>query len=297
MDSNSRKKAIFKVTILGSLGNAVLLVAKFFAGVLGNSGAMIADAVHSLSDFITDIIVFIFIRISSKPGDKDHHYGHGKFETLATVIIGLILFIVGIRLMQSSGMTIYKAIKGIPVPQPNVLAFIVAIASVIIKYYMFVVTLKEGKKQHSPALIANAWHHNSDALSSIGAAIGIGGAILLGDKWTILDPIAAVVVSVLIMKIAVELMFSNLEILLEKSLPKEVEDKIVDIACSFNGVSDVHKLYTRMLGTAYAIEMHVGMDGRRSLKDTHDQATQIENALREHFGPHTHIVIHVEPMK
>jgi len=297
MDSNSRKKAIFKVTILGSLGNAVLLVAKFFAGVLGNSGAMIADAVHSLSDFITDIIVFIFIRISSKPGDKDHHYGHGKFETLATVIIGLILFIVGIRLMQSSGMTIYKAIKGTPVPQPNVLAFIVAIASVIIKYYMFVVTLKEGKKQHSPALIANAWHHNSDALSSIGAAIGIGGAILLGDKWTILDPIAAVVVSVLIMKIAVELMFSNLEILLEKSLPKEVEDKIVDIACSFNGVSDVHKLYTRMLGTAYAIEMHVGMDGRRSLKDTHDQATQIENALREHFGPHTHIVIHVEPMK
>ncbi|HXK75987.1 MAG TPA: cation diffusion facilitator family transporter, partial [Bacteroidaceae bacterium] len=247
--------------------------------------------------FITDIIVFIFIRISSKPGDKDHHYGHGKFETLATVIIGLILFIVGIRLMQSSGMTIYKAIKGTPVPQPNVLAFIVAIASVIIKYYMFVVTLKEGKKQHSPALIANAWHHNSDALSSIGAAIGIGGAILLGDKWTILDPIAAVVVSVLIMKIAVELMFSNLEILLEKSLPKEVEDKIVDIACSFNGVSDVHKLYTRMLGTAYAIEMHVGMDGRRSLKDTHDQATQIENALREHFGPHTHIVIHVEPMK
>lgn len=297
MDSNSRKKAIFKVTILGSLGNAVLLVAKFFAGVLGNSGAMIADAVHSLSDFITDIIVFIFIRISSKPGDKDHHYGHGKFETLATVIIGLILFIVGIRLMQSSGMTIYKAIKGTPVPQPNVLAFIVAIASVIIKYYMFVVTLKEGKKQHSPALIANAWHHNSDALSSIGAAIGIGGAILLGDKWTILDPIAAVVVSVLIMKIAVELMFSNLEILLEKSLPKEVEDKIVDIACSFNGVSDVHKLYTRMLGTAYAIEMHVGMDGHRSLKDTHDQATQIENALREHFGPHTHIVIHVEPMK
>ncbi len=297
MDSNSRKKAIFKVTILGSLGNAVLLVAKFFAGVLGNSGAMIADAVHSLSDFITDIIVFIFIRISSKPGDKDHHYGHGKFETLATVIIGLILFIVGIRLMQSSGMTIYKAIQGTPVPQPNVLAFIVAIASVIIKYYMFVVTLKEGKKQHSPALIANAWHHNSDALSSIGAAIGIGGAILLGDKWTILDPIAAVVVSVLIMKIAVELMFSNLEILLEKSLPKEVEDKIVDIACSFNGVSDVHKLYTRMLGTAYAIEMHVGMDGRRSLKDTHDQATLIENALREHFGPHTHIVIHVEPMK
>ncbi len=297
MDSKVRKKAIFKVTLLGSLGNAVLLIAKFIAGIVGNSGAMIADAVHSLSDFITDIIVFIFVRISSKPSDNDHHYGHGKFETLATVMIGLILFVVGIRLMHSSGVTIYQAINGTPVPQPGMLAFIVALASIVIKYVMFVVTLKEGKKYHSPALIANAWHHNSDALSSLGAALGIGGAILLGNEWTILDPIAAVVVSALILKIAVELMFSNLEILLEKSLPKEVEDKIRDIVCASDGVSDVHKLYTRMLGTAYAIELHIGMNGARSLKDTHDQATLIENELREHFGRHTHIVIHVEPMK
>lgn len=297
MDSDNRKKAILRITMLGSLESAVLMVAKFFAGISGHSGALIADAIHTLSDFVTDFIIYIFVRVWSKNGDKKHNYGYGKVETLVTVVLGLILFVVGIRLMHNSGVLIYKAIQGTPVPPPGIVAFIVALISSILKYLMFVKTLQEGKNQHSPALIANAWHHNSDALSSLAAAIGIGGAILLGHEWTILDPIAALVVSLLILKVALELMLSNLEVLLEKSLPKEIEDKIIHIVRDTEGVSDVHKLYTRMLGTGYAIEIYVGMDGERTIKDSHEQVALIENKLKEHFGRYSHIVVCVEPAK
>ncbi len=293
----ARGKAIYKVTLVGSLVNFLLVVFKFFAGIMGHSAAMLADAVHSLSDFITDIIVIAFVRISSKPEDEGHDYGHGKYETLATAIIGIILLFVGFGILWNGATSIYHFLNGASLPEPGMLALIAALISIVFKEILYQYTIFEGKKLNSQAVLANAWHHRSDALSSIGTAIGIGGAILLGNHWRVLDPIAAVIVSLFIMKVAVQLLIPCVEELLEKSLPAEVEDKIQETILSFPGVSSPHHLRTRRIGNYYAIEVHVRMNGKIPLEEAHHTATAIENKLRELFGRGTHIGIHVEPMK
>lgn len=293
----ARGKAIYKVTLVGSLVNFLLVVFKFFAGIMGHSAAMLADAVHSLSDFITDIIVIAFVRISSKPEDEGHDYGHGKYETLATAIIGIILLFVGFGILWNGATSIYHFLNGASLPEPGMLALIAALISIVFKEILYQYTIFEGKKLNSQAVLANAWHHRSDALSSIGTAIGIGGAILLGNHWRVLDPIAAVIVSLFIMKVAVQLLIPCVEELLEKSLPAEVEDKIQETILSFPGVSSPHHLRTRCIGNYYAIEVHVRMNGKIPLEEAHHTATAIENKLRELFGRGTHIGIHVEPMK
>lgn len=293
----ARGKAIYKVTIVGSLVNFLLVVFKFFAGIMGHSAAMLADAVHSLSDFVTDIIVIVFVRISSKPEDEGHDYGHGKYETLATAIIGIILLFVGFGIFWNGATSIYHFLNGASLPEPGMLALIAALISIVLKEILYQYTISEGKKLNSQAVLANAWHHRSDALSSIGTAIGIGGAILLGNHWRVLDPAAAVIVSFFIMKVAVQLLIPCVEELLEKSLPAEVEDKIQETILSFPGVSSPHHLRTRRIGNYYAIEVHVRMNGKISLEEAHRTATAIENKLREQFGRGTHIGIHLEPMK
>lgn len=297
INEKTREKGIFKVTIIGSLVNLFLVVFKFVAGFLGHSSAMIADAVHSLSDFVTDVIVLLFVRISSKPEDKDHDYGHGKYETLATALIGCILLLVGIGILWNGGSKILAFIKGETLSSPGMFALIAAIVSIILKEILYRYSIIEGKKLNSQAVIANAWHHRSDAFSSIGTAIGIGGAILLGEHWRVLDPIAAVIVSLLIIKVAIRLVVPCLEELLEKSLPDEVEKEIVDIVTSFDGVSEPHNLRTRRIGNYYAIEVHIRMDGNITLNEAHCTATAIEKKLIEKYGKGTHIGIHVEPVK
>lgn len=282
---------------MGSVVNVILLVFKFIAGILGGSAAMIADAVHSLSDFLTDIVVIAFVRISSKPEDEDHDYGHGKYETLATSIIGLALLMVGLYIFYNGARQIWDVMHGAEIEQPGLVALIAAIVSILLKEWTYRFTVSVGKKVESQAVIANAWHHRSDALSSIGTAIGIGGAILLGKGWAVLDPIAALVVSVFIVKTALGLLSTSSGELLEKSLPKEVEKKIVDIVESEPEVSEVHHLCTRRIGNNIAIEMHIRMPGDISLKDSHTRASNIERKLRQHFGEHTHINLHVEPLK
>lgn len=282
---------------MGSIVNVILLVFKFIAGILGGSAAMIADAVHSLSDFLTDIVVIAFVRISSKPEDEDHDYGHGKYETLATSIIGLALLMVGLYIFYNGARQIWDVMHGAEIEQPGLVALIAAIVSILLKEWTYRFTVSVGKKVESQAVIANAWHHRSDALSSIGTAIGIGGAILLGKGWAVLDPIAALVVSVFIVKTALGLLSTSSGELLEKSLPKEVEKKIVDIVESEPEVSEVHHLCTRRIGNNIAIEMHIRMPGEISLKDSHTRASNIERKLRQHFGEHTHINLHVEPLK
>ena len=282
---------------MGSVVNVILLVFKFIAGILGGSAAMIADAVHSLSDFLTDIVVIAFVRISSKPEDEDHDYGHGKYETLATSIIGLALLMVGLYIFYNGARQIWDVMHGAEIEQPGLVALIAAIVSILLKEWTYRFTVSVGKKVESQAVIANAWHHRSDALSSIGTAIGIGGAILLGKGWAVLDPIAALVVSVFIVKTALGLLSTSSGELLEKSLPKEVEKKIVDIVESEPEVSEVHHLCTRRIGNNIAIEMHIRMPGEISLKDSHTRASNIERKLRQHFGEHTHINLHVEPLK
>ena len=296
-EKSSREKGIYKVTIVGSIVNFLLLVFKFFAGIAGHSAAMLADAVHSLSDFITDIVVIVFVRIAGKPEDKGHDYGHGKYETLATAIIGLLLLCVGFGIFWNGATSIYTFLRGGQLESPGVVALVAALVSIVSKEILYQYTVIQGKKLNSQAVIANAWHHRSDALSSIGTAIGIGGAILLGDHWRVLDPVAAVVVSFFIMKVSVRLLIPCVDELLEKSLPEDVEKEIEQTVLSFPGVSQPHHLRTRRIGNYYAIELHVRMDGKITLEEAHSTATAIENKLKEMFGKGTHVGIHVEPTK
>ena len=296
-EKSSREKGIYKVTIVGSIVNFLLLVFKFFAGIAGHSAAMLADAVHSLSDFITDIVVIVFVRIAGKPEDKGHDYGHGKYETLATAIIGLLLLCVGFGIFWNGASSIYTFLRGGQLESPGVVALVAALVSIVSKEILYQYTVIQGKKLNSQAVIPNAWHHRSDALSSIGTAIGIGGAILLGDHWRVLDPVAAVVVSFFIMKVSVRLLIPCVDELLEKSLPEDVEKEIEQTVLSFPGVSQPHHLRTRRIGNYYAIELHVRMDGKITLEEAHSTATAIENKLKEMFGKGTHVGIHVEPTK
>lgn len=294
-EDRDRERKIYRVTLMGSMVNVVLLIFKFAAGILGGSAAMIADAVHSLSDFLTDIVVIAFVRISAKPEDEDHDYGHGKYETLATSMIGLALLCVGFYIFYNGCHRIIDFISGAPIGQPGMIAFLAALVSIALKEWTFRFTERVGKKTKSQAVIANAWHHRSDALSSVGTALGIGGAILLGSDWAVLDPIAALIVSVLIIRTALSLVRTASGELLEKSLPADVEKEIVDIAESEPGVSDVHNLCTRHIGSNIAIEMHLRMPGEITLSESHDHASSIERKLRQHFGEKTHISLHVEP--
>ena len=281
----------------GSAVNVVLLVFKFVAGFFGGSAAMIADAVHSLSDFITDVIVLLFVRLSSKPEDSDHDYGHGKYETLATSLIGLALLCVGVMIMYNGVHSIVSAVMGNHLPQPGMIALAAALVSIALKEWAYRFTAKVGRECESQAVVANAWHHRSDALSSIGTAVGIGGAILLGDKWAVLDPIAAVVVSVFIIRTAWQLTKKSAGELLEQSLPAAMEREIETIVAREPMASEVHHLRTRRIGSHIAIEMHLRMPGDISLYESHLHATNIEQELRKRFGASTHIGLHVEPLK
>lgn len=293
----SREKQIYKVTFIGSIVNFMLLIFKFAAGIVGNSAAMIADAVHSLSDFITDIIVVLCVHLSGKPQDKEHDYGHGKYETMATVIVGAVLFLVGLGIMKNGAVSIWGFLHGEILPEPGILALIAALVSIVLKELLFRYTAVEGRKLASDAMIANAWHHRSDAFSSIGTAAGIGGAILLGENWRVLDPVAAVIVSVLIIRVSVKLIVPGLEELMEKSMPEKDEKKILEIILSFPEVRDPHHLRTRRIGNYCAVDVHVRMDKDMPLGDVHDITESIESRLKEELGEKTIINIHAEPLR
>lgn len=292
-----RQKETYRVTIAGSIINILLLAFKFAAGILGHSAAMIADAIHSLTDFVTDAIVLVFVRLGSKPTDRDHDYGHGKYETLASAIIGVSLLVVGMMICYSGVTKTYHAMCGEPLQQPGFIALAAAVASVVLKEWAYRFTVRVGRRCHSEAVVANAWHHRSDALSSVGTTVGIGGAIILGEKWAVLDPLTAIVVSFFIMKAAWSVLSKAVDELTDGSLPKETEDEIEKIVSEDNEVSVVHNLCTRRIGDRIAIEMHVRMPGETSLYEAHRHATEIENRLKQRFGTATHISIHLEPVK
>ena len=294
---SKREKEIFKVTWIGSIVNFLLLVFKFVAGIVGHSAAMVADAVHSLSDFVTDIIVIVFVRISGKPEDEGHDYGHGKYETLATAIIGLILFLVGIGILFNGAKSVIASIGGETLAAPSMLALVAAGLSILLKELVYRYTIHESKRLNSQAMVANAWHHRSDAFSSIGTLVGIGGAICLGERWRILDPLAAIIVSIFIMRVAVQLLKPCVDELLEHSLPAETENRILEIIRSFPEVSEPHHLRTRRIGNHLAIEVHIRMNGNTPLVEAHALASQIEQKLKDEYGVETHIGIHVEPLK
>lgn len=283
------------MTLLGSLINLALMVFKFLAGIFGHSAAMIADAIHSVSDFVTDIVVLAFVRVSHRPKDKSHDYGHGKFETLATTLIGVALFAVAVGIFVDGAKKIVFWANGGTLTQPGILALVAALVSIVMKEAIFQYTKRKADQLDSQAMRANAWHHRSDALSSIGTAIGIGGAILLGERWAVLDPIASIVVGALIVKVAFDLLKNGMGELMEQSLPDEVENEILTIVKNVPGVFEPHDLCTRRIGNHYAIEMHILMDKDIALKEAHDRASEMERLLKERYGEETHISIHVEP--
>lgn len=292
-----REKEIYKVTLVGSAVNALLIVLKFVSGILGRSSAMVADAVHSLSDFISDVIVLVFVKIAGKPKDKSHDYGHGKFETLATLIIGILLFIVGIGLIVNGVEAVIRSIHGESLPRPTMFALIIAIVSIISKEWLYRYTVKAGKRLDSQAVMANAWHHRSDAVSSFGTLIGIAGAMFLGERWRILDPVAAIVVSIFIIKSGYDIVKPCINELLEASLPEDKEREIVSIVTGVPGIESVHNLRTRRIGNNIAVDLHAIMDGNISLSQAHENATEAEKAIRNAFGKNSIINIHMEPVK
>lgn len=290
-----RTKEIYKVTLIGSFVNVVLIVLKFVAGIVGKSSAMVADAVHSLSDFITDVIVLVFVKIAGRPRDKSHDYGHGKYETFATMMIGLILAIAGIGLFIEGLKLMLDSFHGHVLPRPTMLALIIAVVSIVSKEILFRYTIRKGKNLNSNALIANGWHHRSDAISSLGTLIGVAGAMFLGEKWRFLDPLAAIVVSYFIVKSGYDIMKPSVNELLESSLPSDVEKAIRADVMSVDGIKGVHNLRTRRVGNAIALDMHVKMDGSISLTEAHDIASRVERLLKNRFGSNTMINIHMEP--
>lgn len=293
----NREKNIYKVTLIGSVVNALLVIIKFAAGILGKSSALIADSVHSLTDFVSDFVVLIFVRISSKPRDDDHRYGHGKFETLATLIIGVLLAGAGIGLLIDGAEHVIRSLKGEILPQPTWVALSIAIVSILSKEILYRYTIKEGKRFKSDAVIANAWHHRSDAISSLGTTAGIAGAMFFGAKWRILDPIAAILVSLLIIKSGYDIIRPALSELLESSLSKDKTDEIEHIISGVPGVKDFHNLRTRKIGSSIAVDVHVKMDGNLSLSEAHDIASEIEKGIRAKFGKDSLISIHMEPFR
>ncbi|MBR6043515.1 MAG: cation transporter [Paludibacteraceae bacterium] len=291
----TREQKISQVTIVGSAVNALLTIGKIIAGVVGHSGAMLADGLHSLSDFISDIIVLVCVRISTKGRDDDHDYGHGKYETLATLCVGVLLLIVGGELFWNGAQDIRACLNGHTVKQPETMALWAALISILAKEVLYHYTAKVGKEVSSPVVIANAWHHRTDALSSVGSAAGIGGAILLGEKWVILDPIACCCISVLIVVVALRMIGPSLNELLEVSLPADMENDIMRLALEVDGVKSIHNLKTRKSGPNIIIDAHVVVDPDITVLVAHDISTNVEKSIRTRYGKETQISIHIEP--
>ena len=291
-----REEEIARVTLTGSVVNLLLVGMKAVAGIVGHSAAMISDAVHSLSDFVTDIVVLVFVRVSARPQDEDHDYGHGKYETLATLFIGLALAAAAVGIVVSGSGKLARWLQGEDLPAPGKIALWAALASIVAKELLFQYTRLKGRHLDSKALEANAWHHRSDALSSVGTAIGIGGAILLGRRWTVLDPLASIVVGAMLVKVAWDLLGPSFGELTDSSLPADMEQEMLDIIRGVPGVEDPHNLRTRRIGNRIAAEVHIRLDGTLPLSEAHEKASEVERRFKARFGAQSHVIVHMEPL-
>ena len=295
--TRSREQAIYRITWIGFAVNLALSAGKLAAGIWGRSSAMVADAIHSASDFATDLAVLLFVHVSAKPRDDDHDYGHGKYETLATLIIGAALAGVGIKLLWGGGTAIRDFTRGILPAQPGAVALWAAGVSIVVKELLYRYTVRVGRRVGSPSVIANAWHHRSDALSSVGTLVGIGCAYFLGGGWRLADPAAAIAVALLILRVAWQLMKMGMDELLEKSLSREQEERILSLIAADPAVSSPHNLRTRRIGQNIAVDVHIRVDGLMTVTESHRLTVDIERRLRDAYGEGTMVSIHVEPRK
>ncbi len=285
-----------RTTILGGVGNLLLTIFKFVAGVLGHSGAMIADAVHSLSDLLTDIIVLVFMRLSNRPVNEHYDFGKGKFETIANTLVSVLLFCFGVGILFDGAGDIVKCIRGEALRSPGMIALIAAVVSIVCKEALYQYTVKVGKRINSPVLLANAWHHRSDALSSLVTTAGIGGAIFLGPGWQVLDPIAAVVVSIFIIRIALDIIRPSVGEIIDQALPPEVQDEIIATAKRYNDVVQPRNLRTRRVGRISVVDLDVLMPGEMPVAVSCEIVTKIEHRIHNFLGADAIINIHVEPI-
>ena len=290
-----RMKKARSVTLTGLVVNLVLTALKYAAGFLGSSAAMIADATHSLSDLLTDAVVFFGLEAASKPPDSSHPYGHGKIEAILAAVCGFSLLLAGGGIFLSGMKNVVAFFSGSALPRPGGIALAAALVSVLSKEIMYRYTIVWGRRLESSALIAKAWDHRSDAFSSIGTLAGISGAYFLGERWSVLDPLAAVIVTYFIARAALPILRDSLDELIEASLPDELEDRLRKAILSVDQVESFHKLKTRRIGSAIAVDVHIQMDGKLSLTEAHDVSRHVEDELWRLFGGETHISLHMEP--
>ena len=270
-----------KITILSIIWNIVLTFIKIGAGVLGNSNAIIADGLHSASDILTSIGVLIGNKISKSPNDKEHNYGHEKAETLVALLLSIVLIFVALKIGYGGILSLI-----------NVDKIIVSVISILIKEYQYRITIKVANKINSPALKADAWHHRSDALSSIAAFIGIGGAII---GFKILDPLASIVVALFVSKVGADILLKSANELMDLSIGKEYEDKIISIAKNTQGVEDILDLRTRKYGSMAYVDLVICVDKNLTVYKGHDIASNLEDIILKNMDFIKGITVHVEP--
>ncbi len=295
MDTKSDDSRIYAVTMKGVLVNTILTAFKFTAAILGHSAAMLADAAHSLSDLVTDFIVLLFVRIGRAPRDAHHDYGRGKLGTLTALAVGVVIGILALWLCHHGVTLAIRAIRGEVLERPGLIALIAALVSIVVKEWLYRVTRPVAEETKSSILHGNAWHHRSDALSSIGTFLGISAAMFFGVKWRIVDPITSVVVSVFILRISWLLLSDSVRDLLEHSLSDQIEAEITQLALSEPEVTEVKQVLSRRVGQSTAIELQVSMPRQLSIEEAHRHALNIENLLKGKFGTSTHVGIHIVP--
>ena len=294
--SSSQKKSIHHgpairfVTWVGLIANIVLVGLKFFAGVVGYSQALVADAVHSLSDTISDLAIIIGSYFWTKPADSDHPYGHGRIETVVTLFVGTMLLLAGVGIIRGAVLSLNENGEH----RPGFVALIAALISVVIKEFLYRWTKKEGERVNSPALIANAWHHRSDAFSSVPALIAVLGTFL-APEWVFLDQLGALIVSLFIMHAAYQILQPGLMELTDSSASPEVCNEIKKIAESVSGVLQVHGLRTRFIGTRLHVDLHAVVDGVLTVRGGHDIAMAIRRNVVAAGLDVDDVVVHIEP--
>lgn len=285
-----------KVTLVGTVVNILLSFFKLAIGFITGSLALIADGFHSLSDLASDLVVYVGLSFAEKPDDNDHHFGHGKFETFSAFIVGVLLAFAGVIIAKDSVEIFISVYHGYQLSAPGVGALIVALFSVLVKEILYRYTIKAGKKIESPSIIANAWHHRSDSFSSIGVSLGIAGAIFIGGKWAILDPIAGIVVGIILLREAIIIIRTNVAQLLDASLGSESMLDIYEAIEETPNCSEPHNIRTRTVGKRVVISLHIRVEDSLSIKEGHDIAHSIEDKLKNKFGESSIITVHVEPI-
>ena len=285
------EKVAMRVSKVSILTNLLLTIFKLLAGIIAHSGAMVSDAIHSASDVFSTIVVIVGIRISSKASDKDHPYGHERLECVAAIVLATILAVTGLGIGYSA---VSKIVGGdySQLAVPGMLALIAAVVSILVKESMFHYTRIYAKKIDSGALMADAWHHRSDALSSIGALIGIGGARV---GFPILDPIASVIICLFIEKAAYDIFMDAVDKMVDKACDDEVEEQLKDCALVQDGVKGVDLLHTRVFANKIYVDIEIRVDGDMRLRDAHGIAEHVHDAIEQEFTKVKHIMVHVNP--